>query len=178
MSKASGPDSIPVVLLKKCELELSYVELFNMCLKEYCFSDCWKVLSMVSVFKNVRERSTAKSVCPDNLISVVSKVFGKFVNNGLVDHLQKCDLLFDFQNGFRSSRSTADLLTDLSDRIARAFNRSRATEAVVVDISKAFNRVWYDDLLHKVKFYEISGEVIDLISSFLSNKWLQSSTGC
>ena len=120
----------------------------------------------------------AKNVCPVNLISVVSKVFGKFVNNDLVDHLQKCDLLFYFQNGFRSSRSTADLLTDVSDRIARAFNRSRATEAVVVDISKAFNRVRYDDLLHKVEFYEISGEVIDLISSFLSNKWLQSSTGC
>ena len=42
---------------------------------------------------------------------------------------------------FRSPRSTADLLTVVSDRIARAFNRSGATRAVAVDISKAFYRV-------------------------------------
>ena len=47
----------------------------------------------------------------------------------------------DFQYGFRSSRSTADLLTDVSDRIARAFNRSGTTRAVALDISKAFDRV-------------------------------------
>ena len=43
---ASGPDYIPVVVLKNCESELSYIlaELFNMCLKESCFPDCWKVL--------------------------------------------------------------------------------------------------------------------------------------
>ena len=61
-SKASGPDCIPVVVLKNCEPELSYIlaELFNMCLKESCFPDCWKVSSAVPVFKNVGERSTAK----------------------------------------------------------------------------------------------------------------------
>ena len=47
----------------------------------------------------------------------------------------------DFQIGFRSSKSTADLLTVVTDRIARAFNRSGATRAVPLDISKAFNRV-------------------------------------
>ena len=63
LSKASAPDCIPVVVLKNCELELSYIlaELFNKCLKESCFSDCWKVSSVVPVFKNVGERSTAKN---------------------------------------------------------------------------------------------------------------------
>ena len=58
-SKASGPDFIPVVVLKNCEPELSYIpaELFNMCLTEYCFPDCWKVSFVVPVFKNVGERS-------------------------------------------------------------------------------------------------------------------------
>ena len=45
------------------------------------------------------------------------------------------------KSGFRSSRSTADLLTVASDRIARAFNRSGATRAVALDIFKAFDRV-------------------------------------
>ena len=53
--KSSGPDYIPVVVLKNCEPELSYIlaKLFNKCLKESCFPDCWKVSSVVPVFKNV-----------------------------------------------------------------------------------------------------------------------------
>ena len=45
LSKTSGPDCIPVVVLKNCEPELSYIlaELFNKCLKESCFPDCWRV---------------------------------------------------------------------------------------------------------------------------------------
>ena len=82
---------------------------------------------MVPVFKNVGERSTAKNYRPVSLLSVVSKVFEKLVNNRIVDHLEICGLFSDFQYGFRSSRSTAGLLTVVSDRIARALNKSRAT---------------------------------------------------
>ena len=62
-SKASGPDCIPVVVLKNCEHELSYIlaKLFNKHLKESCFPDYWKVSSVVPVFKNNGERSTAKN---------------------------------------------------------------------------------------------------------------------
>ena len=135
-SKASGPDCIPVVVLKNCESEPTYIHtrLLNKCLKEFCFPDCWKVSSVVPVFKNVGERSTAKNYRPVSLLSVVSKVFEKLVNNRIVDHLEKCGLFSDFQYGFRSSRSTADLLTVVSDRIARAFNRSGATRAVALDM--------------------------------------------
>ena len=58
---------------------------------------------------------------------------------------------FDFQYGFRSSRSTTDLLTVVSDRIAGVFNRSGDTLAVTLDIYKAFSRVWHAGLLHKLK---------------------------
>ena len=71
-----------------------------------------------------------------------------------------------------SSQSTADLLTVVSDRIARAFNRFGATRAVALDISKAFDRVWHAGLLHKLKSYRISGQIFSLISSFLSNRRL------
>ena len=171
-SKASGPDFIPVVVLKNCKPEVSYIlaELFNMCLKESCFSDSWSASLVAPVFKNVGERSTAKNYCPVSLLSVVRKVFEKLVNNRIVDNLEKCGLFSDFQYGFRSSRSTADLLTVVSDRIARAFNRSGATRAVALDISKAFDKVWHAGLLHKLKSYGISGLIFGLISSFLSNR--------
>ena len=58
---------------------------------------------VVSVFKNVGERSTAKNYCPVSLLSVVSKVIKKFVNNRIFDHLEKCGLFSHFQYGFRSS---------------------------------------------------------------------------
>ena len=128
-SKASGAHCIPMPVLKNCEPELSYIiaELFNMCLKESCFPDYWKVSLVVPVFKNVWESSTAKNYHRVSLLSVVGKVFEKLVNNRIVIHLEKCGLFSDFQYGFRSSRSTSDLLTVVSDRIARVFNRSGAT---------------------------------------------------
>ena len=96
---------------------------------------------MVPVFKNVGERTTAKNYCLVSLLSVVSKVFSKLVNNRIVDHLEKCGLFLDSQSGFRSSPSIADLLRAVYDRIAGAFNTSGATRAVALDISNAFDRV-------------------------------------
>ena len=78
------------------------------------------VSSVVLIFKNVGERSTAKNCHPVSLLSVVCKVFSKLVNNRLVDQLKICDLFSDFQYGFRSSQSTAGLLRVVSGGIARA----------------------------------------------------------
>ena len=74
------------------------------------------------------------------------------------------------QYGFSSFRSTAYLLTIVSDRIARFFNRSEAMQVVGLDIFKAFDWVWHTGLLHKLKSYRISGQTFGLISSFLSNR--------
>ena len=98
-----------------------------MCLKESCFPDRWKVLSVVPVFKNVWERSTAKNYHPVSLLSMVSKAFEKPLNNRIIDHLEKYGLFSDFQCGFESSQPTADLLTVASNSITRASNRSGAT---------------------------------------------------
>ena len=125
---------------------------------------------MVPVFKNVGERSAAKNYRPVSLLSVVSKVFEKLVNNRIVDHVEKCVLFSDFQYDFKSSQSTDNLLTVVSDRIAGVFNRSGATRAVALDIltglgllelwhSKAFGRVWHAGLLHKLKSYGTSGQM-------------------
>ena len=87
-SKASCPDCIPMLVLKNCEPKRSYIlaELLNKCHKESWFPDCRKVSSVVPVFKNLGERSTAKNYHPVSLLSVVSKVFKKLVNDRIVDH--------------------------------------------------------------------------------------------
>ena len=115
-SKACGHDCIQVEVLKTCEPELSYIlaELFNMCLRESCFPDCWKVSLVVPVFKNVGETSAAKNYHPVSPVSVNNRIFGD---------LKKCDqrknLISSMVLGLGS---TADLLTVVSDRIAWAFN--------------------------------------------------------
>ena len=72
LSKASSSDCILVVVQKNCEPELCYIlaELFNKCLKESSFPDCWKILSVVPVYKNVGERSTAENYRPVSLLFV------------------------------------------------------------------------------------------------------------
>ena len=60
----------------------------------------------------------------------------------------------------------------MSDRIARAFNRSGGTQAVTLDMSKVFDRAWHAGLLYKLRSYGISGQICGLISSFLSNRQL------
>ena len=128
---------------------------------------------MVPVFKNVGERSTGKNYRPVSFLSVVSKVFEKLVNNKTADLLEKCGLFSNFQYGFRSSRSTSDLLTVVSDRVARAFKKYGATQAVALDISKVFDSVLQAGLFHKLKSYGISGQIFGFIFSFLSNRQLQ-----
>ena len=142
-------------------------------MKKPCFPDCWKVLL---VFPCIYLRMLGKGLQLKTIILLffflwlVNKVFEKLVNNRIVDYLEKCGIFADFQNGFKSSWSTADLLTVFSDRIVGAFNRSVATWAVVLDISKAVDRVWHNGLLRNVKSYEISGQIFYLISSLLSNR--------
>ena len=93
LSKVPGPDCIPVVFLKNCESELSFIlpEPFNMCLRESCL----KVSSAVPVLKITGEKSTPKNYPPVSLPSVVSNISEKPVDNKFNDHLEKCGLLSD-----------------------------------------------------------------------------------
>ena len=97
--------------LKNCESEFSYVLPgdFNMCLKESCFTECWKVSILRMAVRGLRLKT-------NKLI------------NGLVDNLENFSLLSDFKYGFGSSRWTADLLTVEYDRNAWACKRSGAND--------------------------------------------------
>ena len=143
-----------MAVLKNCEPALSYL-----------LTELSNVYGRV-LFSRLLEGITGGGPC-------IKECYRKLVNDRIVDHLEKCTIFSDFQYGFRSSRLTADLLTVVSDRIARAFNRYGATRAVTHDISKAFNRVWHASLLRKLKSFGISGQILGLISSVLSNRWLQ-----
>ena len=71
----------------------------------------------------------------------------------------------DFQYGFRSSQSTADLVTVLSDRTAMVFNRPGATHVVALDKSKAFDTVLHAGLLKKLMQFQVRYLALFLIGS-------------
>ena len=120
--KVFGPDKC-----QDCHPELLLILAEHMWLKKSCFLDCWKVLSMVPVFKDAGKSSTAKNCCPVSHFSVICKAFKKLLNNKFVDHLEKCGRSVGFQYRFRSSGSTVSLLIAVSDRNAWAFDRSVVT---------------------------------------------------
>ena len=125
-------------------------ELFNMCLKESCFPDCWKVLPVVTVCENVGERFMAKNYGP---VSLLSAGFENLVIIGLL--ITAINLASSvFQYGLRFSPLTPDL-TVVSGRIARAFNRPGFSRAVALDTPKAFDRRWQAGLPHKLESFGI-----------------------
>ena len=114
---------------------------------------------MVSVIKNVG--------------SEVSKVFEKLVKNRIVGHLEKCCIFSDFQYGFRSSQSTADLVTVVPDRIVRTFNRSVATPALAFDISKASDSGSLFFFTQTLILWNFRSDIWPVIFSFHCNRQLQ-----
>ena len=173
-TKATGPDNIPVMVLKNISPELSPIlaKLFNKCLKKKCFPSSWKISSVCPVFKNSGDRSSPSQYRPISLLSVMSKLFESVINKRVTQHLTKNNLLCDEQYGFRSSRSTADVLTVITHRVSQALDEGFMTRAVALDISKAFDKVWHKGLILKLSRNGISGNVLGIIESFLSNRSL------
>ena len=125
-SKASVSDCIPMVVLKNYEPELSYIlaELFNMCLKESCFQILEGLIG--------GPRMSRKGL----LLKTTTLLVLLWLVKSLKTYLEKYGLFSDCQYGFRSSRSTADLHTVVSDRISRAFNSSGTTRSVALEFSQ------------------------------------------
>ena len=174
-STASGPDCIPVIVLQKCSPELSSIlsKLYNKCITESCFPSCWKSASVVPIFKNSGDRSDPSNYRPISLLPIISKIFEALINDALVSHFESNQLFSDNQYGFRSSRSTADLLTVITERFYRALDGGGEASIIALDISKAFDKVWHAGLLHKLRSYGVSGNVFKVIESFLSNRSLK-----
>ena len=167
LSKASGLDSFPVVVLKNCESELSYIlaELLNKCLKESCFPDCWKVSLVVPVFKNAGERSTAKNYRPVSLLSVVSKVIEKHCWSPW----KMCPffLISSMVLGFLDQLHIFSQLHLIG--LLGLLRGLGPLELIALDIFTPFDRVLDTGLIHKLRSYGISGRIFGFISSFLRN---------
>ena len=123
-SKSSGPDGIPVIVLKECAPELAPVfsKLFRKCLAAGEYPSCWKVASVVPIPKKGCDSSQPSSYRPISLLSVIGKVFESVVNAHLLSYLEAHHLLSDTQYGFRYARSTGDLLVYVTEHVSKVLD--------------------------------------------------------
>ena len=87
---------------------------------------------------------------PISLISLIMKLFDRFIEQRLRSHLEHIGFLNKHQSGFRRAKSTADHLFRLSQSIMESFNRGEHAVAAFLDVKKAFNNNWHNGLWFKI----------------------------
>ncbi len=145
--------------------------IFKNCLRRGVFPEIWKFANVVPVHKK-NEKNVKGNYRPISLLPIFGKVLEKLMYDTLYSHLVTNELLNPNQSGFRPGDSTVNQLISITHTIFKAFdcNPPLDVRSVYLDISKAFDRVWHDGLIYKLKRCGVSGELLSLIKSFLKDR--------
>ena len=169
--KAHGFDGISISMLKLfpnlVALPLSLI--FKKCIECGVFPTKWKRANVQPVHKK-NSRQTKSNYRPISLLPICSKIFEKIIFDNMYAFLTENSLLSKHQSGFRPGDSTINQLLSLTTEIFNAFEDFDETRAVFLDISKAFDKVWHEGLCFKLKRNGINGNLLNLISNFLSDR--------
>ena len=172
-NKAHGWDGISVRMIKIYDVSL-IVKLklsFENCLHQRIFPEPWKQANVVSVHKK-NEKNLKENYRPSSLLPIFSKILEKLIYDSLYSYLIKEMLLNPYQSEFLPGDSTINQLLSITHSVFEAFdcNPTLEVRSVYLDISKAFYRVWHDRLIYKLRRCGISGNLLLLLRSFLSNR--------
>jgi len=130
----------------------------------------WKKVMVVPIFKKV-SRSDPANYRPISLTSLLCKTL-EHIYSHVMEHLEQNNIVSDIQFGFRQKYSAdLQLLLTVHDLVLSLNNRTQS-DCILIDFSKVFDKVSHKLLLLKLKYYEITGETINWIESFLSNQKL------
>ncbi|XP_047141054.1 uncharacterized protein LOC124816078 [Hydra vulgaris] len=130
--------------------------------------DDWKSAHITPLYKKGSKLITSK-YRPISLMSVVSKVMEKIVNNSLVQHLVQNHLTSTNQHGFVHNKSCTTNLIETMDFITYSLSKGNAVDVVFMDFAKAFDVVPHRYLIHKLSNYGIIGHTLKWLESFLKN---------
>jgi hypothetical protein len=147
---------------------LTLTKIINGCLKISYFPKAWKKASIISIPKPGKNHNLPESYRPIALLSSVSKIYERIILQNLKNSLS--GKIRKEQFAFRHGHSTSLQLTKLTDQISVNFSQKEQTAAVFLDVEKAFDRVWHQGLLYKMKCMDIPLPLIKIIESFLSNR--------
>ena len=103
---------------------------------------------------------------------ICGKLFEKIIFNNLYKYLNTNNLITKNQSGFHPGDSTTNQLLYLVNEIHEAFEDPKSLEirATFLDISKAFDKVWHEGLVFKLKQNGVSGNLLKLFESYLRDR--------
>jgi hypothetical protein len=170
-STATGQDQINNRILKECASALCVPlsALFNKSLDLGIFPSSWKEAMVTAIFKK-QDRQLKENYRPISLLSCISKIFERIIYNKLYSHLKTNKLLDVNNSGFQENDSSILRLLSLTDTIFQSLDNQDEVLLVFLDISKAFDRVWHEGILYKLKQAGIHGILLQWFESYLSNR--------
>ena len=161
MIKISGKSlTKPLIILFKSSTKSSY------------YSDILKRSNITPVHEK-KDKQLVNNYRPISLLPTFANSFEKIIFNRICNFLSEEELLNPNQSGFRPSDSCINQLLAITPEIFEAFNCNPHLEvrSVSLDISKAFDKVWLEGLLYKLKTMGISGEFYNLLENYLSGRF-------
>lgn len=169
--KAAGPDEISTTVLKKLAPTIApaLACIFRRSYATGLLPNDWKKANVVPVFKKGKT-SLASNYRPISLTCISCKLMEHILTSQIMGHANDHNILYQLQHGFRSKRSCETQLLEFQDDILRNMAKGEQTDVLIMDFSKAFDKVGHTKLLHKLHHYGIQGRTHMWIQDFLRHR--------
>ena len=172
-NKAHGSDNISVNMLKLCGpyLCLPLKIIFTNIIETGIFPAQWKEANVTPVHKK-NDKQLVKNYRPISLLPILAKVFERIIFKNLYNYLISNNLITKNQSGFRPGDSVTNQLLSIVHDIHTAFDDKNCLEvrSIYLDMSKAFDKVWHDGLIFKLKQNGIEGKLLTLLRNYLTDR--------
>ncbi|BHF58447.1 hypothetical protein SprV_0100139900 [Sparganum proliferum] len=171
-SKSSGPDEIPVKILKELAGELAkpLSMLFHTSFETGYLPFDWKSAWITPPYKG-GSRVSANNYRPVSLTSICCKIMEKIIKQQLMQFLERNHLLSDSQHGYRKSRSYVTNLLCCLEHWTRAVDRGDIVPAISIDFKKAFDSGPHHRLLYNPSRIGVRGKLLQWVRSFLLGRF-------
>ena len=171
LNKAHGCDNVSMAMLKLCpkEIAVPLSLIFQKCVDTGKFPDSWKLANVQPIHKK-NNRQVKSNYRPISLLPLCGKILEKIIFDQVYAFLDENRLISTMQSGFRPGDSCIYQLISITSDIYRNFERHDETRALFLDISKAFDKVWHEGLIHKLKSNGISGNLLSFFENYLSQR--------
>jgi hypothetical protein len=170
-NKASGPDNISPKILRLAANPIAAClkAIFTASLASGTVPEDWRLANITPVFKK-GERFKAANYRPVSLTCICSKLLEHIIVSNLMDHFDNHEILDDCQHGFRSQRSCETQLLNLTHELHEELEKKSQIDTIVLDFSKAFDKVPHARLMAKLHNYGVQGKTHDWIKHFLMSR--------
>ena len=170
-NKAHGHDNLSIRMLKICgdSICLPLEMIFKQALLTGMFPSEWKKGNIFPIHKK-GDKQNIKNYRPVSLLPICGKTFERFILNEMFIYFSANKLISKNQSGFRPGDSCINQLLSITQKIFTFFDNGLKVRSVFLGISKGFGKVWHEGLIFKLKQNKISGELLHILSDFLSNR--------